>query len=39
LLSDRHRPAETKSSGLPRWVWLGGLIIILIAILAFLRGD
>jgi carbon monoxide dehydrogenase subunit G len=39
LLSDRHRPTETKSSGLPRWVWLGGLIIILIAILAVLRGD
>jgi len=31
--------AEEPAGGLPRWVWLGGLIIILIAILAVLGGD
>ena len=36
---DGHEPEEGKGGGLPRWVWMGGLIIILIAILAVLGGD
>ena len=30
---------EKAGAGLPRWVWLGGLIIIMIAILALLGGK
>ncbi|NQV60859.1 MAG: hypothetical protein HQ502_14425, partial [Alphaproteobacteria bacterium] len=34
---DRPGPAETPGGGLPRWVWLGGLIIIMVVILVILR--
>jgi hypothetical protein len=36
---DRWEAEEPAGGGLPRWVWLGGLVIILIAILAILGGD
>ncbi len=36
---DRHEVEQPVGGGLPRWVWLGGLIIILVAILAILGGD
>ncbi len=31
--------AAPEQGGLPRWVWLGGLIVIMIVIIALLRGD
>ena len=34
-----HQAEAPESRGLPRWVWLGGLIIILVAILAIFGGD
>ena len=31
--------AEAPGGGLPTWVWLGGVIVIVVAILALLGGD
>ncbi|MDA1101327.1 MAG: carbon monoxide dehydrogenase subunit G [Proteobacteria bacterium] len=36
---DRFEPKAAAGGGLPRWVWLGGLIIIMAAVLAILGGD
>ena len=30
---------QAPGGGLPRWVWLGGLIVILVVIIVLLRGD
>ena len=34
-----HQADAPEGRGLPRWVWLGGLIIILVAILAIVGGE
>ncbi len=32
-------PAETPGGGLPTWVWVGGVIVVVAVVLALLSGD